>query len=73
MANRIQQHRFGKHKLGINPKTPLKLINDRVYYGSLFFGSSSQEMQLMIDTGSEVIAVQTIDCEQEYEKFCHEG
>jgi hypothetical protein len=49
------------------------LINDRVYYGSLFFGSSSQEMQLMFDTGSEVIAVQTIDCEKEYEKFCHEG
>ena len=48
----------------------MKLVNDRVYYGSLFFGSNSVEMQLMFDTGSEIIGVQTVNCANEFEKFC---
>lgn len=30
-------------------------------------------MPLLLDTGSEIIAVQTIDCANSYEKFCNEN
>jgi hypothetical protein len=58
--------------LGVNPSVPNKIINDRVYYGSLYFGSEGTELPLMFDTGSEIIAVQTIDCEKEFTNFCNE-
>lgn len=56
----------------MNPSVPNKILNDRVYYGSLYFGSSGVELPLMFDTGSEIVAIQTIDCKNEFTNFCNE-
>lgn len=72
VANRISQRKYGNHRLGVNSSVPIKILNDRVYYGSLFFGSSGEEIPLMFDTGSEILAVQTIDCKDEFTNFCNE-
>jgi hypothetical protein len=73
VANRINEKKFGNHRLGVNPSVPNKILNDRVYYGNLYFGSSGVELPLMFDTGSEILAVQTIDCKEEFTNFCHEN
>ncbi len=49
----------------------MKLANDRIYYGYLYLGSRSISVPLMIDTGTEMLAVQTSDCSQEFDKLCN--
>lgn len=38
-------------------KLSLDVVKDRVYFGNLYFGSSSQRLSMMIDTGSEILAL----------------
>lgn len=38
-------------------KLSLDVVKDRVYFGNLYFGSSSQRLPMMIDTGSEILAL----------------
>ena len=61
----MDSKRFGgsKHRLGIDAQLKVELANDTIYHGSLFFGSSGEEISVIFDTASDLLVVQGKDCE----------
>ena len=63
---RKSTHRkFGSkiHRLGLDDQTGQFNLDNQLYYGPIFVGSTMQEMSLIFDTGSDWLMIEGNDCE----------
>ena len=51
--------KFGKHRLGLDDQTALYNVENQLYYGPLFIGSENIEMQVIFDTGSDWLMIES--------------
>ena len=60
-----QKRKFGSrdHRLGINDQTGLFELDNQLYYGPIYIGSSNQEMQVIFDSASEWLLIESGECE----------
>ena len=54
-----QRHKFGAHRLGINDQTGLFELDNQLYYGPIYMGSGVQEMQVIFDSASEWLLIES--------------
>ena len=58
----MKNAKFGKHRLGLDDQTALYNVENQLYYGPLFIGSENIEMQVIFDTGSDWLMIESTDC-----------
>jgi hypothetical protein len=51
------------HKLGFNDKQDITNFKNHLYYGVLYVGEQYQNMQVIIDTSSDWLILESQECE----------
>ena len=62
--NKQMSQKFGgkKRRLGINDDVRVQNYRNQMYYGAIYVGESDMEMQVIIDTSSDWLAIEGQDC-----------